>query len=228
MKTIKYTGLQLLCTSILMLVLNNCGGGGGSDTPTTTNTPTNNLTLAMCEQNYASYDNTTWTNAIGNGPDKDKVIACYQALVTGPSVGMDSQSYIDAYNRGDYSTQIANIPISNDNGDTGSYSAITDLNYMKNHPTDKLSSSDCKAYSGGGDTVSMIWVGNILQTSIIQGQNSWSDVLSALVYDVAPADNMYKSILACQWVQTVVENNDMTYINAISTAKRNSPNVFSD
>lgn len=115
---------------------------------------------------------------------------------------------------------------STDNGDIST--VITTLSYMKTHPTDKLASTDCHAYIGGGETVSLVWVGNTLQTPIVEGENSWADVLSALRYDLAPADNMYKSIDGCKWVQTAVSSRQIaSFEEAVSIQNRNLQ-VFSD
>ncbi len=127
------------------------------------------------------------------------------------------------------SSNVADANLSSNETQSGSYDVTKiELEYMKNNPSDKLHSDDCKAYKGGGDTVSLVYVGDTLQTPIVQGENSWSDVLSALAYDLAPSDNMYNSISECEWIQTVVESGSMDYDRAVEVSKMNSPNAFSD
>ncbi len=81
-------------------------------------------------------------------------------------------------------------------------SSRTALGYIRTHPDEKLVSSDCSAYIGGGQTVSLEWVTtlegeNVLITPIIEGVNSWRDVSRALGYDLSPSSNMMRSIDGC-------------------------------
>ena len=229
MKLIGRSSLAVVCSSVVLVSFAGCGGGGSSAPANTAggSVNTEKLTLEICEQEYAGYDNAQWAQVTGYGPDRPKATACYQALVAGPLAGQDSQQYIDAYNNGAYDNMDDTQNTSNSAAQEP-ISSKTDLSYMKQHPEDKLSSGDCAAYRGGGETVSLTWQGDTLTTPIIKGQNSWSDVLSALRYDLAPADNMYKSIDACSWVQTTVEYGSMNYSEAVETIKRSTPNVFSD
>jgi hypothetical protein len=120
-----------------------------------------------------------------------------------------------------------NSNINNNTSEDASNTDKTTISYMKTHSSEKLSATDCKAYKGGGDTVSIIWVGNTLKTEIKKGINSWSDVIGALTYDLAPASNMMKSIYACKFVQTAVESGQMTFSQAVNTQNRNAE-PFSD
>jgi hypothetical protein len=229
MKSISKNSLVAVCSSFILIGTSGCGGGGSSTPANTTSVPTNtgNLTLEACEQEYTGYDNAQWAQALGNGPDTAKATACYQALVASPLAGQDPQLYIDAYNSGTYNN-LDGTQNTNNNTDQSFNSSRTDLSYMMQHPAEKLSSSDCSAYKGGGETVSLVWQGNTLVTPIVQGQNSWSDVESALLYYLAPTDAMYLSVDACNWIQTSVEYGGMDYSEAVSIIKRATPSIFSD
>jgi len=103
----------------------------------------------------------------------------------------------------------------------------TALDFMKTHPNEKLASTDCTAYIGGGETVSLEWVTtldgeHILMTAITKGINSWRDVASALISYLAPSSNMMKSIDACSGVQTAVMYDLMTYDEAVAVQMNNS------
>jgi len=93
----------------------------------------------------------------------------------------------------------------------------------------KLKSTDCNAYKFG-ETVSLVWVGNTLQTpeSDLKG---WGDISKALQYTLAPADNMMKSIYACNDVIKLTEYGNLSFSKAVesvvrSRTKESSP--FSD
>ena len=110
--------------------------------------------------------------------------------------------------------------------DESSGTEKTSLSYMRTHPDEKLASGDCKAYAGGGDTVALVWTGSRLDTPVSKIK-SWSDVKGALQYDLAPGNNMMKSIEACKWVQTAVSTGQLTFEKAISSVNiGNAP--FSD
>ena len=119
--------------------------------------------------------------------------------------------------------------ISNDdtNMDNDSNTDTTSLSSMRTHPDDKLASSDCKSYIGGGGTVSLVWIGNTLETPIVPGINSWSDVQGALRSDLAPADNMMQSIESSQWIQTAVDTGQLTFDQAVDVVNRDKE-PFSD
>jgi len=60
------------------------------------------LTLEKCKTKYGEYSASEWANAQGYGDNKAEAMACYQAIVVAPSMDMDGQPYIDAYNNGTY------------------------------------------------------------------------------------------------------------------------------
>jgi len=60
------------------------------------------LTIEKCKSKYGNYTNAQWASSQGSGEYKGEATACYQAIVVAPSMGIDGQSYIDAYNRGVY------------------------------------------------------------------------------------------------------------------------------
>jgi len=61
-----------------------------------------NLTLQKCKTLYDGFSQSQWAQETGYGDDKPVAMACYQALVAGPALGIDGQNYIDAYNNGVY------------------------------------------------------------------------------------------------------------------------------
>jgi len=67
-----------------------------------------NLTLQKCRELYDGFTQAQWAQETGYGDDKPVAFACYQALEAGPRLGIDGQSYIDAYNNGVYDS-MANV-----------------------------------------------------------------------------------------------------------------------
>ncbi len=172
---------------------------------TTTPIDTSTLTLQDCKDKTLNqtFQTNTWTTSLDEWNSVH--IACIKIF---------SDNELDN----------SNIPNTdtNDNTDNNTPSIHTPTNanrtsidYMKNHKTEKLASTDCKAYKGGGGTVSLVWRGSILETEIKQGENSWSDVKGALAYDLAPADNMMKSIEACKDVTTGIEYGGLSFSKAV-------------
>ena len=112
----------------------------------------------------------------------------------------------------------SNVPNSNtDNGkdddisttDTPNDSSKTSIDYMKNHKTEKLASTDCK----------------------VRNYQGWKDAKNELIYSLAPADNMMKSIEGCIDVTKLTEYGNLSFFKAVESvvsgkAKKSSP--FSD
>lgn len=94
----------------------------------------------------------------------------------------------------------------------------TTLSYMQTHPNEKLASTDCNAYIFG-ETISLVWVGGVLQTpeSDLKG---WGDIRSVLAYDLAPADNMMKSIVACNDLVALIEIGGITFTKGVESIVR--------
>ncbi len=85
----------------------------------------------------------------------------------------------------------------------------TSISYMKTHATERLASTDCSDRS---------W-------------SSWRDAKNTLIGDLAPADNMMKSIEACISVQNLIENGNQTFSNAVRSVvlgRSASGSPFSD
>jgi len=102
----------------------------------------------------------------------------------------------------------------------------TTLEYMRNHSNEKLASTDCKVYVANS-TTSLEWVGGKLITPVHK-LKGWGDIKSVLMSDLAPADNMMKSIEACNTVQNMIESGQVNFEKAVESVSRMGLNPFSD
>ncbi len=92
------------------------------------------------------------------------------------------------------------------------------LSYMRTHPSEKLASTNCNAYVFG-ETISLVWVGGVLKTSESE-LKGWGDIRSALAYDLAPADNMMKSIMGCNDLVALTEIGGISFSKAVESVVR--------
>lgn len=91
--------------------------------------------------------------------------------------------------------------------------------YMKTHSDVKLDSTKCTTYIGGGETVSLVWVGSVLTTPISE-LKSWSDIISVLSSELAPSSNMMKSIQGCKGVRDLTDFGGLSYDHAVESVVR--------
>ncbi len=91
--------------------------------------------------------------------------------------------------------------------------------FMQTHSNVKLASTNCTAYIGGGETVSLVWVGNALTTPISE-LKSWSDIIAVLSRDLAPSTNMMKSLQGCKGVRDLTDIGGINYSHAVESVVR--------
>ena len=161
---------------------------------TTTPIDTSTLTLQDCKDKTLNqtFQTNTWTTSLDEWNSVH--IACIKIF---------SDNELDN----------SNIPNTdtNDNTDnnTPSNASRTSIDYMKNHKTEKLASTDCK----------------------VRNYQGWRDAKNDLIYSLAPADNMMKSIEGCIGVIKLTEYGGLSFAKAVesvvrSRTKETSP--FSD
>ena len=155
-------------------------------TPTNTTTPidVSTLTLQDCKDKTLNqtFQTNTWTTSLDEWNSVH--IACVKIF-------SDNES--------------GNIPTT----DTPTNSSRTSVEYMKNHKTEKLASTDCK----------------------VRNYKNWEKAKNELIYSLAPADNMMKSIEGCIDVVKLTELGGLSFSKAVesvvrSRTKETSP--FSD
>jgi hypothetical protein len=184
-------------------------------TPPNSTTPidTTTLTLQDCKDKTLNqtFITNTWTTS--NDEWNRVHIACLKIF---------SDNELDNSN-------IPNTDTGNDtpSTDTPSNSSRTSIDYMKNHKTEKLVSTDCSTYKFG-ETVSLVYIGGALQTPV-SDLKGWGDI--SKVVHLAPSDNMMQSINGCNDVVKLIEYGGLSFSKAVesvvrSRTKETSP--FSD
>jgi len=167
-------------------------------TPPNTTTPidTTTLTLQDCKDKTLNqtFETNTWTTSQNEWNEVH--IACIEIF---------SDNELDNSNIPDTGT---NTDTENDTPSTDT-SSRTSIDYMKNHKTEKLASTDCK----------------------VRNYKGWKDAKNDLIYSLAPADNMMKSIEGCIDVIKLTELGGLSFSKAVesvvrSRTKETSP--FSD
>ena len=94
----------------------------------------------------------------------------------------------------------------------------TSLYYLRTHPYEKLASIDCNVRVFG-QTVSLIYRGGQLITPEYK-LRGWGDVSNALRYDLAPADNIMKSINACNRLRQMLTYGNLSTQRAVEIIVR--------